>query len=274
VSTPNDNRWKRRFGPLYHLLVAVQFLTRLPVPRDLNPELEDLGDSVVWFPVVGTLVGGLLGGLAWVLLRTPLVPAVDAGWVVVAGVVVTGAFHEDALGDAVDGLVGGWRREEILQIMRDSRVGTYASVALASLLGLRALSLIGMNTGEWVAALVVAHTLGRATTGAMLAALPYARSEDEDPGVGRLLGAVQSVWRAAASYGAALCVAVVLGGWTGFAAAGTAIPVCLATGAFYYRRVGGVTGDCLGATNVLVELSALVLFAGAHPAMTSPWIAG
>lgn len=274
MSSPEDNRWKRRFGAIYPLLVAIQFLTRIPVPRDLDPDVEDLADSVVWFPVVGLVVGGILAGMAFGLLRTPLVPAVGAAVIVVSGVVLTGAFHEDALGDALDGLIGGWSRDQILEIMRDSRVGTYGAVALASLLGLRAICLMGTEPALWPVALVVAHALARASTPAMLAALPYARGEGENPGVGRVLGPAQSVWRAVAGASVGAAAAVGLGGWTGLAAAAAAVPIAGVTALYYWRRVGGVTGDCLGATNVIIEVATLLTFALAHPAANSPWVAG
>jgi len=274
MSSPEDNRWKRRFGAVYPLFVAVQFLTRIPVPRDLNPDRGDLADSVVWFPAVGVLVGGLLGLLARGLSWTPLVPAVAAVAVVAAGVALTGAFHEDGLGDALDGLVGGWGREQMLEIMRDSRIGTYGTVGLVLLLGTRVVCLAGMEPSVWGAALVVAHTLGRTTTPVMIAALPYARGDGEDPGVGGDLGPGQSVGRVLIATAIGTAVAGGIGGWAGVVAAGVAMPVCAATGLYYRRKIGGVTGDCLGATNVAVELATLVAFALLHPAVRSPWTVG
>ncbi|MFB6351681.1 MAG: adenosylcobinamide-GDP ribazoletransferase [Bradymonadaceae bacterium] len=269
----NRQRWKRRLGPLYGLAVALQFMTRLPVPSDLDPDTEDLADSAVWFPMVGAIVGGVLWLVVLSLRASPLVPSVTAAGVIVTAVLLTGAFHEDALGDTADGLGGGWTRTQMLEIMRDSRVGTYATVAIAALLGIRFVLLLGMRPTVWGPALLTAHVAGRASSLGMLATMTYARRDDEDPGFGKSFVDAQTTPRLLTGAATAAGLCGLAAGWIGVAGLALAAPVCAATALYYRDQIDGMTGDCLGATNVLTEVSVLLLFASLAPAQTSPWIA-
>ncbi len=255
----------RRLGPLYDLMVALQFLTRLPMPRDLNPEGDALGKAASYFPVVGLIVGGALGGLAWALDGAPWPPVVHVAFVLALGVWITGAFHEDGLADTFDGLWGGWRREDVLRIMRDSRIGTYGACALLALFVFRGAALLGMERAFWPAALALAHTVGRASSLPLLIGLPYARAE-ENPGVAKplvegltwarlalgLLFAVGIAWALVGPFG----LHVLLG-------AGVLTALCAR---YLLRRLQGMTGDTLGAVNVLCEVAALLAMSWAHPA--------
>ena len=257
-------RWSK-LGPLYELMVAVQFLTRLPMPRDLDPGPEALGRSAPYFPVVGAIVGGLLGALGWGLWsHTALGPAACAALVCVAGVGLTGAFHEDGLADAADGLWGGWTREDVLRIMRDSRIGSYGACALGLALMVRLVALVEMAPGAWPAALVVAHVVGRTSSLPLIFGLPYARAEDPGQAKPLIEGlGPRRLWAGLVVAGA-LCAGAA--GWVGPAALAWMCGIVGLTGWYYRRRIGGITGDCLGATNVLCELAALVWCAATWPA--------
>ena len=247
----------RRLGPIYSLLVALQFLTRLPVPRDLNPDEQALGRSAVWFPTVGAIIGGMLGGMALAMQRwTPFGEYQQIAAVLIMGVLLTGAFHEDGLADTADGLWGGWRREDVLRIMRDSRVGTYGAAALVLAIVARCLALCALQIQWWPLALVVAHTVGRVSSLWLMLGLPYAR--ETDAGQGKPL--IEGLTAERAALGVASAAAICW--WSmhlvGVSVLGIAAAMTLITGLYYRHRLHGITGDCLGATNVICEISALL----------------
>ncbi|HVM19025.1 MAG TPA: adenosylcobinamide-GDP ribazoletransferase, partial [Egibacteraceae bacterium] len=146
--------------PLRLLAVAVQFLTRFPVPA-IRVDDGDLRRASAAFPLVGVFVAavGIAVRAAAEPLWGPLPATVTA---VLAMVAATGAFHEDGLADAVDGIWGGWDPEQRVAIMRDSRIGTYGTVAVVGNLGLRVALLAPLRLGVFVTAVLCGHVLGRA----------------------------------------------------------------------------------------------------------------
>jgi adenosylcobinamide-GDP ribazoletransferase len=231
--------------------VALQFLTRIPVPQ-IRVDEGDLRRASAAFPLVGVAVAVV--GIAVRAGAEPLWgPAVATIAAVCAMVAVTGAFHEDGLADTADGLWGGWDPEQRIAIMRDSRIGTYGTVALVGVLALRTGLLAGLPLGAFAAAVLCGAVLGRASTLVLVRLLPEGSGASV---VGRL-GALGSGV-------AAVTVVAVLG-----LAAGVLAPVVLAAGLLvvaacrrlFRRRLGGLTGDSLGATNQLVELAAIAAVA-------------
>jgi len=204
---------------------------------------------------VGVLVGALTG-LAWFALRRAGVPPSPAAWLVLGfGLLLTGALHEDGLADVADGFGGGASRARKLDIMRDSRIGTYGVVALVVALALRATALSAIADPAWGwRALVVAATLGRAAMCLPLLLIPPARPD----GLGAALGQAMRLSAVAglilgtipafllfAAHGAALAVA-------GAASAG------LGMAWLARRQIGGHSGDVFGATEMLAECAVLV----------------
>ncbi|MEM1348075.1 MAG: adenosylcobinamide-GDP ribazoletransferase [Myxococcota bacterium] len=255
----------RALGPLYDLLVALQFLTRFPVPRDLDPDQEALGRAAVAFPVVGAVVGGVLALTSLGLERAPWSEPIQVALLLVLGILCTGAFHEDGLADSFDGLWGGFAREDVLRIMRDSRVGTYGALALVMVVVLRGASLLGTSREVWALGLVVAHVCSRTTSLWMLRAFPYARAT-RAPGVAKPLIEGLTWGRLARGMLVALALVFFADGVRGAcmllgACAGAAV-----LGVYVMRRLGGITGDTLGGVNVLCELGVLLAYAWAHPA--------
>jgi adenosylcobinamide-GDP ribazoletransferase len=225
------------------------FLTRVPLPSWVRHEDGLLARSTVYFPVVGALVGALGGGV--LLLASELwTPLVAAALSTVATVMLTGALHEDALADACDGFGAGRTREQVLEIMRDSRIGTYGAVGLLLTLGTKLGALAAMSSEEAVRALVAGHVLGRWSSLPLMRALPYAR----EAGAGRpFIGSITSGHLAIGSVLAAGLTAAALGRVAIAAWVAAALLTWLV--ARYFRsRIGGVTGDCLGATNQMVEV--------------------
>jgi adenosylcobinamide-GDP ribazoletransferase len=246
VTGPAQTRQRVMLAPL---LAAFTFLTRLPLPGADHVDGETLARSSLWFPVVGAVVGGVGGGVLVAAARVwpPLVAAVLA---LLATVLLTGAFHEDALADAADGLGGGVTRERALAIMKDSRIGSYGAVALVLVLSGRIACLAAMEPMEGARALIGAHVLGRWSSLPLMRLLPYARI---DGSARPFVGAVTGLRLVGGTLLAAGLAGPALGART--LPAGLAAVAVTALAARYFRaRLGGITGDCLGATNQIVEL--------------------
>jgi len=234
--------WSTLGEPLRILAVAVQFLTRLPVPR--IPVVDgDLRRATAAFPLVGLIVGAV--GFAAFAATSPLLgPTVAAVVAVLTTVAVTGAFHEDGLADTFDGLWGGWEPARRLEIMRDSRIGTYGGAALILGLGLRVTLLAQLELGGAAQAILVGHVVSRAGILLQIRWLPPvtdrgtgAQVAEPIGGVGLGVAAVTTAAVCAASLGA-------------FAAVPLAAAL-LGVGALRRaarRKLGGLTGDVLGAT--------------------------
>ncbi len=233
------------------ILYAVQFLTRIPVPAWVGHESGMLERSSRWFPLVGGLVGAGAGSV-WLLALQVLPPLPAAGLAVVAMVLLTGAFHEDGLADTADGLGGGLTRERALEIMRDSRIGTYGAAALIMALILRVVTLASLAPLTGVLALIAAHAGARLLVVAAMRLAPYARDE----GLGKPIG--EGV--APSDFGIALVGGVLLSLPLGLAGPlSLALAAIPAGGLLVYlkHRLGGYTGDGLGAIAMLGELAML-----------------
>jgi adenosylcobinamide-GDP ribazoletransferase len=249
-------------------LAAFTFLTRLPAYRLVDHGPDDLSRAATYFPLVG-LVVGLAGGATYASAAVFWPTTLAVVLSVAVTVWMTGAFHEDALADAFDGFGGGWDRAQILAIMKDSRVGSYALVGVVLVLAAKiaALASIGgrENAAGVVRALVAGHVLGRWSSVPLIWRLPYVRpeTEGERPSAGRPFASrVTSAQLGAASAMMILIVAVAAGS-RAVAVIAVALGVTWLCARYYNRRLGGITGDALGAANQLVELSAyLVLSAG------------
>lgn len=232
--------------------VALRFLTRLPLPPvEVVP--GDLRRAQALFPAVGLVVAAL--GIAVRVAAQPWWGATAATVAaVLAMVVITGGLHEDGLADAADGLWGGWEPSQRLEIMRDSRVGTYGIVAVTGALGLRVALLAPLGPAGFARAVVAGHILGRAAMLVLAHRLPAAT-----PGSGSGSQVVGGLSRAAAltaGLTVVLTVGVAAGPWSPVPvlAASVAVAGCAR---LFRRRLGGVTGDTLGAANQVVEVVAL-----------------
>lgn len=234
-------------------LVAVQLLTRVPVRLRAAPSDGELARAAAWFPLVGAAVGGVAAAAYWALERARL-PSLAPWAALAAAVLLTGGFHEDGLADTADGLFGGRERARRLEIMRDSRLGSYGVLALVLVLGAGVAALGALPPSLGWRVVIAAHALGRAAA-LPLTFLPYARA---DEGLGRPLA--QRVPVAALVIGLATGTApLALLPWPlALGAAGAAGLVALACARRFARDLGGVTGDTLGAVVKLCELSTYV----------------
>lgn len=228
--------------------VAVQFLTRLPVPA-IRVADGDLRRASMFFPSVGLLVAAtgiaVRGGTEWAL-GAPVATALA----LTAMVATTGAFHEDGLADTVDGVWGGWTPQQRLEIMHDSRIGTYATVALISSLGLRYALLVDVDLTGFARLAAAGHVTGRAAGVAMAALLPAASDQGHGAAVAGPLG-----WGGASvTAGTVVAVLAVVSGvwlWVPLCAVGLTLA---AVRRLVRRRLGGLTGDVLGATNQVAHV--------------------
>ena len=245
-----------------HFLLALQFFTRIPVTGRLalwvgySPAM--LLASAAYFPAVGLLVGAL-GALVFGGALALWPATVAAVLCIVATVLLTGAFHEDGLADVADGLGGTAQRERALEIMKDSRIGAFGAIALVLAVGLKAAllaALAAQGMAAACAAVVAAHALSRLMPLGIMRALPYVGGEGGKakpmaeavslPALGiALLWSLPAVALLAGSQGIGSGVAAVL----------AAVAITALMGWQFRRRLGGFTGDCLGATQQIAELA-------------------
>lgn len=238
------------------LLIALQFLTLLPIELRPSPEEGESGRSLRYYPLVGLLIGLVLAGCAW--LCEGLSERLSAALVLCLWVGLTGGLHLDGLADSADAWLGGYGdRERTLAIMRDPRSGPMAVVVLVLLLLLKFTALESLLSQQAMAPLVAVPLLGRSVLVVLFMTTPYVRAG----GLGSRLARPMD---GGARLAAMLLAALLLVSWQGWG--GIAL-LCVSAAAFLIlrwlmlRRLGGTTGDTAGA---LVELTeALVLLAAA-----------
>ena len=246
------------------LFVALQFLTRVPTPRWVGFEPDWLNRSARYFSLVGSLVGVVAAAVLWAasLLFPPVVAVLLS---MTATLLLTGGFHEDGLADTWDALGGAVDRERALAIMKDSRIGSYGALALWAVLGLKAAALTalaGAGLASVIPALLLAHTASRAAAVTLIRVLPYAGdlAHAKAKPLARSISSVE----VAASIGWALMFAAGLVAQNPVHAnhAGMALLLTAAGTGWSVRwlraRLGGYTGDTLGATQQLTELAMLL----------------
>ena len=242
--------------------IALQFFTRVPVPAWVGWSPAWMHDSARHYPLVGLGVGAFGAAVLWAAAQVWPLP-VAVGLSMAATVWLTGGFHEDGLADTCDGLGGAVGRERALTIMKDSRLGSYGALGLVGVLGLKAAALHGLASaglGAACVAVVWAHALSRVAPVVLLRVLPYAG----DPEHAKAKPMAQQI--SGAGFGWVLGVA--LGLCAVAAALTTGRAVLVATAAlvamtawcarWYRQRLGGFTGDTLGAAQQLGELAGLL----------------
>lgn len=238
------------------LLVALQLLTRVPVGDPVSEE-RDIARSVAWFPVVGAMIGGL-GAFAWWATTLPL-PSVSAATLAVAVMVLaTGGLHWDGLADTADGLFGGDGPDSRIEIMRDSRLGTYGALALVLVMLLKVSLLAGLGPVDGAAALVVSSALGRA---AAVVALWDAVPARPDGAGALLLNHLTTGPVVAAGLVGLLATALFAGPATPAVVVASGVVVALVRRSAV-NRLGGLTGDVIGAMVLLGEVAGLAMMVG------------
>jgi adenosylcobinamide-GDP ribazoletransferase len=231
------------------LLAAIQYFTRLPVPAWVGHDQTVLEDAARYFPAVGLIVGA--AGAAVLLAAGRLWPMPAALVLsVIATVLVSGAFHEDGLADAIDGLGGGLDRSRSLEIMKDSRIGVFGAAALMSVLLLKVATLSAVPIRTAALALIAGNTVSRLGGVLIMVTLPYVR----ELGDSRSKPLVQSISVISILIGCATAaLALYPLQLRGVAGALAVFGVCLLWRGYIEHRLGGYTGDCLGAAQQFGE---------------------
>jgi cobalamin 5'-phosphate synthase/cobalamin synthase len=232
-------------------LASLAFCTRIPISSDFSA--DDVGKAARWFPLVGVLLGAAYAALAFFL--APRFPAsVVAVLIVTADVLLTGALHFDGLADMADGFGGGKTREDVLRIMRDHAVGSYGVSALILLVALKITTVAGLITRHAaVPYLLLAPALGRWSLVWLSRLVPYARPS---VAVSRHIGSLELVWASTL----AGCTAILVARWQGIVCWVAVTAVSAFFGQICLRKIGGITGDTLGANEQICE--SVVLIAG------------
>jgi adenosylcobinamide-GDP ribazoletransferase len=235
------------------LWTAAIFFTRLPLPAVPALQPDDEARATAYWSLIGAGIGAVVAAAWWVSHR--LLPGeIAAGLALAAGLLLTGALHEDGFADVCDGLGGGGTRERVLEIMRDPRIGTFGAIGLVMLIGLKWQVLIALPQAVVPGSLVAAHALSRAAMALLAAALPYARSDGR--AARRMVARLDARLAAAVAVGLASLLLVPRAAWP----ACLLLPalVVIGLGAWFRHRIAGYTGDCLGATQQLTELAVLI----------------
>jgi adenosylcobinamide-GDP ribazoletransferase len=246
ISSPS-----RPLGELRLMLAAIQYFTRLPVPSWVGHSASQLQGTARYFSLVGVLVGGV-GALAFwassLLFPAPL-PAILSTAVTIF---LTGAFHEDGLADTFDGLGGGATRERALEIMKDSRIGTFGVTVLVLTLAIKIAALNALPVALALFILIAGHAFSRACAVSLLFVSNYVGNAEQSrarPVAQKMRGGEFAI---AATIGA---IPLFWCGAHGVAGAAVALLVLSVLARWFIRRLGGFTGDTLGATQQLTEIA-------------------
>lgn len=242
-------------GFLRELRLAVAFLSRLPVGPLTEVAPRQLGRSLALFPLVGLLLGVLLAGIDQGLAQLLPRPVGDALLLALLAL-LSGALHLDGFADLCDGLGGGRDREAVLRIMKDSCIGAFGAVGLVLLLLLKYQALLNLPATVKPAALLLMPVAGRWAPVLLTVAIPYLRGPE---GTGAVFATHAGRRELLLATLTLLAVAVGLFRAEGVLLAGILLAAAAGFGVWMKRRLGGVTGDVLGASVELLELLTLLL---------------
>ncbi len=248
-------------------LTALMFLTRLPVPKNIDHNTADLNKSSRYFPAVGIVVG-LIGAVIFLISFLIFRDVLISSFLSLGGTILaTGAFHEDGLADTVDGFGGGWTKTRILEIMKDSRIGAFGVISLTLVIGLKiyllsklAAMIITKNQLSFIEfglIYISAHSISRVMPVFLLRFMEYAR-EDDTSKIKPL--ATQITWSGfiiAIIFGAMPLLSFICIVNTSVYLLLSILPCGLFTlylATYFKKWIGGYTGDCLGATQQLNEI--------------------
>jgi adenosylcobinamide-GDP ribazoletransferase len=241
---------------------ATAFLTRLPVPRRDGP--PNLARAYRAFPLVGAVIGAAIGAVDLLLPRIGLPAIAAAALALGSGALLTGALHEDGLADVADGFGGGRGKAGKLEVMRDSRLGTYGVLALLTAFVAKAGALSALPRTEVIVDMIATHALARAPLAVLAATMPFARAE----------GLAASAGRPEPWISLIACVVAVVIGLVALPAGTAMVAVIVAAASaaglavLARRQIGGQTGDVLGAAEQVCEVAVLLTLA-AHVARDS-----
>ncbi|MEM9897221.1 MAG: adenosylcobinamide-GDP ribazoletransferase, partial [Bacteroidota bacterium] len=239
---------------------AVMFYTRIPCPSWVDHSAEYINKSVRYFPIIGWIIGLLAGG-GFLLGNWLIGPLFASLLFILVSVWFTGAFHEDGFADVCDGFGGGWTREQILNIMKDSRLGTYAVVGLILLILIKVSLLVEFPSKYdeilLLLMLINGHTLSRMMAATVIFTHEYVREDEKSK--------AKPVAKAYSSINVFLVLLLGLiptglivfltGEWFWCTIPIPLYLVKMMLSSYFKKKIGGYTGDCLGATQQVVEVA-------------------
>jgi adenosylcobinamide-GDP ribazoletransferase len=238
---------------------ALMFFTRIPCPTWLNYSEAYLNQSIKYFPLIGWIVGGSAALVFW--FSTFIFPiSIAIVLSMVTSILITGAFHEDGFADVCDGFGGGWAKAQVLEIMKDSRVGTYAVIGISLILLLKfsALQAIPIDMIPFI--LVAGHSISRFASSIIIFKYHYARENENSKAkpVAKKLSIKHFI--IAGFFG--IAPLLLLPSYNCLFAIMAIFLMTIYLGYFFTQRIGGYTGDCLGATQQLTEIVFYLAYVG------------
>jgi len=273
VPTPQSHPPTAPGGLRYQLrlfFTALQFFTRLPAPRWVGFESDWLTHATRYFAVIGLLVA-ILCATVYSILVYCLPSSLAVLLSTAAGIYLTGALHEDGFADVCDGFGGAMQPQRVLEIMRDSRLGAFGVIGIVLLLASKIVALVYLPVGQVVPALLLAHPMSRCFAAGLIWRMDYVREEGKAKPLAQQMSAMEFAITALTAL--LPMVACMVLGWFSLAALALAWLTGLAATVFlavlFQRRIGGYTGDCLGAVQQLSEVAIyLGLLAAGSPALS------
>ena len=236
-------------------LTAVLFFTRIPCPSWVNHSEEDLNSSSKYLPLIGIIIGGLTG-LAFCGARLIFGLSISLILSMICSVLLTGAFHEDGLADMCDGFGGGWTKDKILSIMKDSQIGTFGAISLIFILAVKFLALNQSPEYIIIPILITGNSTSRWFAISFLFFLPYARQTGDSKSKAFSTKITLPILLFSGILG--FTPMLILGFWTHTFQILWIIPVLslitFLLGRMFTKWIGGFTGDCLGGTQQITEV--------------------
>lgn len=240
-------------------LIALQFLTIIPLPFDTRCRKEDLGRATTCFPLVGLTIGGLLVGLNW-LIEPWLNRSLTAALLITALAAITGALHLDGLADVCDGLAARGSRERFLAVMKDSNVGAVGAVGLVLGLVLKWQALLAVPAGMTWQALLLFPTLGRCAQVLVMGGAKHARQD----GLGAAFIQGMATRHLLAALFITVAACLLLLPIKGMIALTAVFALSLVIKGYFRNRLGGLTGDIIGCSCELSEILALIVLSAGY----------
>lgn len=255
-------QWLENLGA--HTVTALRFFSRLPIPDRFHSSIDQvpkLNDAAIGFPFAG-LVIALFPAILWIVSAQFLPSLVAAILAIALATLITGALHEDGLADCADGLGGATTRERALEIMRDSTIGTYGAAALFFSLTMQIATLVSLSPWLGAMALLMAHTTSRASIVIAIATAGYARPSGLGDSVKQGTSNNQLYLTLGLAFGLCVIFAFASAKPVGILAPLAGICAAWATLQYLKSRLGGYTGDGLGAMEQMARITIMIVLAG------------
>ena len=235
-------------------LTAIMFYTRIPVPKTIVYSDDKLNKSTKYFPFIGWIVGGF-AALVFYLCQFVLPLSISVVFSMISSILLTGAFHEDGFADSCDAFGGGWTKEKILEIMKDSRIGTYGSVGLILILAIKYFSLTNISVEQIPFVLFAGHALSRYTATGLIFFSTYSRDDAKSKSkpIGKALSSKDYFISLIFGSTPLFLIALLYSFWYILIIL-TCIPTIFFLKRYFEKWIDGYTGDALGATQQASEV--------------------